>query len=486
MLGKRSNSDAKGRFEEEKQEHIVNVFNMNPRHYIYNLDTLEINPNIVVSYHEGAMREIAQRPETWGVLAFETVVNLQPYLDRIFERGDLRALAVLGCKTHISFQGPNFMLETELLARMFHHEDWDFPRQASLRERIPSKEKFCYCTLDELFERLEKVRRSDSAEFYAEIKKLTPELHLKITGAKEFRVRWSFLPLELKSITIERVSALEFGPYRYQLLELNLTNVSLYGADEMMSAVSVENLSFSNCFFIVQAGRMECFGLNDSSNEKIKSVKLLNCKINGQSLSYRDIHVFLAQTFTYKRPGRCLIGDLTKWRESTSGLYCGMMDELSMDKFMQALPQTDPPVTQALRGMPRNLQHLSVTDIQCKAEENLLDFLGIFYYFKGSMHLEEARICPHNYDLAAFTALAKSATYGATFKVGKLRFPWEQGDLSTPEDFKKTMASDDFGVEVLLSDDTAELKLRGQAKHMIKVVYSEKVFAGQDDLLRPG
>ncbi len=185
---------------------------------------------------------------------------------------------------------------------------------------------------------MEKVRRSDSTDFYAEVKKLTPELHLKITGAKELRVRWAALPQELKSITIERVGALEFGPRLYRLLELNLTNVSLYAADEMMSAVSVENLSFSNCFFIVQAGRKECFGLNDDSNENIKTVKLLNCKINGQSFSYKDIHVFLSQTLVYERSERSMLIDLEKWRESTSDLYCGMMEELSVDAFMRALP----------------------------------------------------------------------------------------------------------------------------------------------------
>ncbi len=122
---------------------------------------------------------------------------------------------------------------------------------------------------------------------------------------------------------------------------------------------------------------------------------------------------------------------------------------------------------------------MSVTDIQYKNDENLLDFLGNFYYFKGFMHLEEARYCPHNHELAAFTALAKSATYGATFKLGKVRFPWNHGDLSAPEEFKELMSSENFGVEVLLSDDTVELKRRGEAKHMIKLVYSEKIFAGQ-------
>jgi hypothetical protein len=57
MLRKRSKSYAKGGSEEEEKEEHINVFNMNPRHYIEGQDILEINPNIVVSYHERAMRE---------------------------------------------------------------------------------------------------------------------------------------------------------------------------------------------------------------------------------------------------------------------------------------------------------------------------------------------------------------------------------------------------------------------------------------------
>ena len=124
-------------------------------------------------------------------------------------------------------------------------------------------------------------------------------MDLKISGVKEVRVSWDVVPEELKSITIKRVNGLEFAPNSYQLLSLKLENVCLYAANEMMSFISVQDLSFVDCFFIVNPNARQGFSLSASCKEKILTLFISDCRINGKLLTYKDLSQFLCCSTVY-------------------------------------------------------------------------------------------------------------------------------------------------------------------------------------------
>ena len=86
---------------------------------------------------------------------------------------------------------------------------------------------------------------------------------MSISGLKGLRFKWPALPEELKSLTIEKVDALEFDGNSFcKLPELTLKDVCVYAANEMMSVVSVETLNLSNCFLIVSPSKKNGVGLS--------------------------------------------------------------------------------------------------------------------------------------------------------------------------------------------------------------------------------
>ena len=116
---------------------------------------MELNPLLREFYREGVLDMVGlQDPERWSVVARAPLADVQDFIETIFLRPEIKALRLMGSKVEFDLLGSNFEVKMNLPVSAFHHEDWNFPRSPSIRERIPSKEKFCYCTLEELFERL--------------------------------------------------------------------------------------------------------------------------------------------------------------------------------------------------------------------------------------------------------------------------------------------------------------------------------------------